>query len=147
MPIRRYYSINIVNYKDEYIDSLKNNSYKYIYFIIYEKDNSDKFLLKKIILLIKENIAKNEVHYVSYKHFENDDSDPYCTFYFDSLNKYSDTEYIISFKNKIKAERDQYNYYITDKIYSDETIYYYLNINDELIKRKICSTKKKKFST
>jgi len=145
LPIRRYYSINIVNYKDEYIDSLKNNSYKYIYFIIYEKDNSDKFLLKKIILLIKENIAKNEVHYVSYKHFENDDSDPYCTFYFDSLNKYSDTEYIISFKNKIKAERDQYNYYITDKIYSDETIYYYLNINDELIKRKIYSTKENSF--
>jgi len=145
LPISKHNLINIANYKEEYINSFEQNSYKYINFLIYKKDNSDKFLLKKVILLIKENIAKNEVRYVSDKDYENNDIDYYCTFYFDSLNKYSDTEFVIAFKSKILEKRNQYRYYITDKIYSDETIYYYLNINDELIKRKICSTKENSF--
>jgi len=41
--------------------------------------------------------------------------------------------------------RDQYNYYITNEKYSDEIIYYYLNIDDDIIKRKICSTKENIF--
>ena len=145
LPISKYNMINIANIKEEYIDSFERNSFKYMYFLIYKKDNSDKFLLKKIILLIKENIAKNEVKYVSDDSFDNRDDDIYCTFYFDSLNKYSDTEFVIAFKSKILEKREQYCYYITDKIYSNETIYYYLNINDELIKKKICSTKENSF--
>ena len=137
--------INIANRNQDYIDTFEKDSYKYIYFLNYKKDNSGNFLLKKIILLVKENIAKNEVEYASSEDFENDDNDIYCHFYFDSLNRYSDTEFVIAFNSIIKEERDQYYYYITDKIYSDETIYYYLNINDDLMERKICSTKEDSF--
>ena len=86
----------------------------------------------------------NEVIIVSSKYFENDDTDQYCAFYFDSLNQLSDTELVISYRSRIKEKRDQYNYYITDKDYCDETIYYYLDINDDIITR-ICSTKKNSF--
>ena len=44
------------------------------------------------------------------------------------------------------ADRDQYNYYITDNKYSNETIYYNLNIEGtQCIKGKICSTKENSF--
>ena len=138
-------SFDIVNYEDVNFDLFEQESYKYFYFLIYQKDNSNKFILEKIILLIKENIALNEVQTVHYKYFENEDTNPYCTFYFDSLNRFSDTEFIIAFKSVIREVRDQYNYYITDENYCDETIYYYLNINDNLIERTLCSTKEDSF--
>ena len=145
LPINIYNFIDIVNHEKEYLANFENNSHKYIYFLIYKKDNSNNFILKKVVLLVKRDILLNEVRFVSYKHFEVDDLDPYCSFYFDSLNRFSDTEFIISFKSRIKAERDQYNYYITDKNYSNKTIYYYLNIEDDIIKTQLCDSEEKSF--
>ena len=81
------------------------------------------------------------------KDYELDDNDTtsYCIFYFDSLNRTSDNEFVIAFKSRIKEKRNQYKFYITDKNYSNETIYYYLNINNDIIVRKLCSTKKSSF--
>ena len=146
LPLSQYHFCNLVNYKDEYLEAFENNSHKYIYFLLYKKDNSNNFILKKVILLVKRSIGLNEVSFVSYKHFEVEDKEPYCSFYFDSLNRFSDTEYIISFNSQIKAERDQYNYYITDKNYSNRFIYYYLDIEkDDIIKTEICYSEEKSF--
>ena len=80
------------------------------------------------------------------KHFENEDRYPYCTFDIDSLVKISENKFIISFKSEIVADRDQYNYYITDNKYSDETIYYFLNIEGtQCIDGIICSTKENSY--
>lgn len=141
----QYDFIDLVNFKDEYIDDFENNNHKYIYFLLYKKDSSDNFILNKIILLLKKNIGLNEVRYVSYKHFEVEDTEPYCSFYFDSLNRFSDKEFVIAFNSQIKAERDQYNYYITDEIYSNKKIYYYLNIEDDILKVELCCSEEKNF--
>jgi len=147
LPLQEYNLFDIVNcVKKGDFDLFEQENYKYFYFLIYRKDNSNKFILEKIILLIKENIALNEVETFHYKYFTNEDTNPYCTFYFDSLNRFSETEFIISFKCEIKEERDQFNYYIIDENYSDEaTYYYYLDINDDIIRRKICLTNNDSF--
>ena len=54
-------------------------------------------------------------------------------------------EFVIAFKCVIKEIRDQYNYYISDDRYCDETLYYYLNIDNALIRREIFSIKKNSF--
>jgi hypothetical protein len=87
----------------------------------------------------------NEVETVHDKYFINEDTNPYCTFYFDSLTRFSDKEFVIAFRSVIIEIRDQYNYYITDQKYSDETKYYYLNIDDDVIEREICSVKEDNF--
>ena len=145
IPVNRYNIINIINYYDANFGTFQKESYKYFYFLIYKKDNSNSFNLKKIILLVKENIALNEVETVHDKYFINEDNNPYCTFYFDSLTRFSDKEFVIAFKSVILEIRDQYNYYITDQKYSDETKYYYLNIDDNTIEREICSIKEDSF--
>ena len=146
LPIEQYHFCDLVNFKEEYFEEFEKNSHKYIYFLLYKKDNLNNFILKKVILLVKRNIGLNEVSYVSYKHFEVEDKEPYCSFYFDSLNRFSDTEYVISFNSQIKAERDQYNYYITDNYYSNRIIYYYLNIEkDDIIETEICYSEEKSF--
>jgi len=129
----------------EYFGGFENESHNYIYFLLYKKNNEENFTLAKVILLVKKNIGLNEVSYVSYKHFVVEDDGPYCSFYFDSLNRFSDKEYIIAFNSKIKADRNQYNYYITDKDYSNRTIYYYLNIEDDIMKEEISYSEEKSF--
>jgi len=145
LPSNQYYFGDIINYKHEYFEGFENKSHKYIYFLLYKKDNKGNFILNKVILLVKKDIGLNEVDFVSYKHFEVEDDEPYCSFYFESLNRFSDKEYVIAFNSQIKADRDQYNYYITDKNYSNRTIYYYLNIDDNIIKEEISYSKEKSF--
>ena len=148
MPSNLYDFGGLATYKQEYFRGFEDESHNYIYFLLYKKDyedNEEYFTLIKVILLVKKNIGLNEVRSVSYKHFIVEDNDPYCSFYFDSLNRFSDTEYIISFKSRIKADRDQYNYYITDKNYSNRTIYYYLNIGDNIIKEELTYSKENSF--
>ena len=146
LPFDKHNFISIANYKYGFFkEEFEKENYKYSYFLIYQKDNSDNFILKKIILLLRQYIDLNEVEYVSYKYFENDDTNTYCGFYFESLNRFSDTEFVISFSSTVEEKRDQYNYYITDQDYSDETIYYYLNIDYDIINYKICSTKETSF--
>ena len=142
LPFNNLKVINIVNYKEGFLDNeFEKENYKYSYFLIFKKDNSDNFILKKIILLLRHYIGLNEVEFVSSKYFENDDCKTYCGFYFESLNRFSDTEFIVAYKCIVEEERDQYNYYITDQDYSNEVVYYYLNIDDDIIEEKICSTK------
>jgi len=145
LPSNRYYFGDLANFKEEYFEDFEIKSQKYIYFLLYKKDNFDNFVLEKVILLVKKNIGLNEVSYVSSKYFEVEDYEPYCSFYFDSLNRFSDTEFVISFNSQIKSDRDHYNYYITDKIYSDRTIYYYLNIEDDILKTEISYSEEKSF--
>ena len=145
LPINQYNFIDLANSEKEYLEDFENNSHKYIYFLLYKKDNSNNFILKKVVLLIKRDIGLNEVRFVSYKYFENESEESYCSFYFDSLNRFSDTKFIIAFKSRIKKGRDQYNYYITDKNYSNKTIYYYLNIEDDIIKTELCYSEEKSF--
>ena len=145
LPTNKYDFCDIANYKHEFFEGFENKSHKYIYFLLYKKENSENFTLKKVILLVKKNIGLNEVDFVSYKHFVVEDDKPYCSFYFDSLNRFSDTEFIIAFNSQIKADRDQYNYYITDKKYSNRTIYYYLNIEDDIIEKEVSYSEEKSF--
>ena len=110
LPFDSYYKykiISIANFDEANFDSFHKESYKYFYFLIYKKDNSKIFNIEKIILLVKENIALNEVETIHHKYFLNEDTNPYCTFYFDSLNRFSDKEFVIAFKCVIKEIRDQ----------------------------------------
>jgi len=66
-------------------------------------------------------------------------------FFFNSLNRFSETEFIIAFKSQIFEEREQSNYYITDRNYSDETKYYYLNIENDSIKTEISYSEEESF--
>ena len=80
------------------------------------------------------------------KYFECEYTFPFCTYYFDSINIISDEDLIIAFKSRLKCERDQDFFYITEKNYLNETIYYHLNINEDKNFIKIlCRTKEKSF--
>lgn len=128
---------NLVSYE------LDESEY-YIYFIIYKKDNNNNnnYILSKIMTLLKRTIEVNEVKYVNEDDSRIEDKIDYCKFYFDTLNRIYNNEFIISFKSRIKERRNQYYYYITDTKYSNETIYYHLNIDDLTFdKKKICSSK------
>lgn len=131
--------INFHNYDDN------DNNHKYIYLLIYKKDINLNFNLEKIKVLLRKEIDVNEVDYTSGKYFENEDTFPYCIFYFKNLNKLSNDAFILCFKSKIMACRDQEYYYITDNIYSDEMIYYYIDINNENSFKKIFSTKENSY--
>ena len=121
---------NLINYK---LDETEN----YIYFIIYKKDNNtNNYILSKIMTLLQKTIYVNEVKYVTEDSFNIEDKIDYCKFYFDTLNRIYNNEFIISFKSRIKERREQYNYYITDAKYCNETIYYYLNIDNLSIDKK-----------
>ena len=133
------------NHGNQYFEEFNENKYTYNYFLLYKKDNSNEFTLKKVILLVKGYIGLNEVSIVSVEHFLVEDDHPYCCFYFDSLNRFSETEFIIAFNSRIKAKREQTEYYITDKNYSNQTIYYYLNIEDNAIETEISHSKEKSF--
>ena len=145
LPSDRYYFGDLANFKEEFFEGFEKKSHNYVYYLLYKKDNEENFTLAKVIILVKKNIGLNEVSFVSYKHFEVEDHGPYCSFYFDSLNRFSDKEYVIAFNSQIMADRDQYNYYITDKNYSNRTIYYYLNIEDDIMKEEISFSKEKSF--
>ena len=80
------------------------------------------------------------------KYFECEYTFPFCTYYFDSINIISDEDIIIAFKSRLKCGRDQDFFYITEKNYINETIYYHLNINeDKNFIKIICQTKEKSF--
>ena len=139
--------IKAINDENEcYID---NKYEEYNFLILYEKNN-DKYEPKKIIYLVRNEIRTNEVPYVTGKHCELDideyERDAYCTFEYNSILQISEKEFILSYESKIVREREQYYYYITDKKYKNETIYYYLNIeNEDKINVQLCSTEKKSF--
>ena len=136
------YNIDIINFYESFDE---DNSENYIYLLIYNKKNNN-YILDDIKVLLQKHIGVDQVDFTSSKHFEVEDKFPYCTFSFDSLNKYSENKYIIAFKSRIVAKRDQYNYYITDDKYSDETIYYSLDIKeDQSIEEIICSTEENSF--
>ena len=140
---------NLVNLNDTKIINSKcfdNEKYdNYNYLIIYEKQN-EKYVPKKIIILVQNKIFVNEVSYVPGKDFEIEDDNTYCNFQFDSMIKISDDEFIISFKCEIEVEPNQSFYYITETEYKNEYNYYYLNINkDSFIKKNICSTNNKSY--
>ena len=124
----------------------KNNRYNdYINFILYEKKDNE-FVPKKVIPLIKKEITVNEVSYITGKHCEYAYQDIYCEFYFDSIVSISTKELIISFKSRIKLEREHDYYFINDRFYKNETVYYLLDCqNHNVIDDKICSTKEKSF--
>ena len=140
-----YENIEIINNKDKYYEKDKYNNYYYL--IIYEKEKENKkFIPKKIIFLVQNIILTKEVSYIPGKDFEIEDDNTYCSFQFNSMNKISDDEFIISFECKIEASPDQSFYYITETEYKSEYIYYYLNLNkDNFIKKKICSTNDKSY--
>ena len=115
--------------------------------IVYEKNN-DRFEPKKIIYLVKNEIRTHEVFYVTGKHceFGKDCSEPYCLFNFDAIFQFSENKFILKYKSKILTGRNQCYYYITDKFYKNETIYYYLDIKDQVkIEKNLFSTKENSY--
>ena len=130
------YDSNLINIEIDYEDEECKD---FSYLIIYE-EKKEKFIPKKIILLVKNIINTNEVSKVTGKYVEVEEVEPYCTFEFNSMIKLSKDELIISYKTEVKQGRDQYYFYITDTNYKDEIVYYYLNIKDEnMIHNKIYS--------
>ena len=125
----------------------ENNKYRdYYHLIIYEKEK-EIYVPKKIIFLLRNQIYTWEVDSVTGKYVEVEEQDyPYCKFIFDSMTKIKENEYIFAFNCKITADRNQEYFYIIDKIYKNETIFYRLNIkNHNTIEEKICSTDKRSF--
>ena len=109
--------------------------------LIYNK-KGDFFELSKIIALVKRILYVYDVSYISGKHWEYEEQDPYYKFYFDSLNQYSEKKWIISYKCRVKSKRNLYYFYVNDKEFTNETIYYILDIDDYTITRKkLCSSK------
>ena len=144
-PISNESYLKVINYKNSNFESLEDSE-KFIYLLIYSKENIGYYKIKKIILLIKESIGLDEVSIICGKYFQNEDTECFCNFIFKSLIQFSEKELIISFKSCIESDREQYYYYVNDKNYSDETIYYYLNIEkDNMIETKICSSEEDTF--
>ena len=123
----------------------RDNRYRDYFFLIIYEIEKDIFVPKKFFTLVKRNINTDEVSYVTGKHIEVEEDDyPYCTFNFNSMTKISEDTFIFGFKSKIVADRDQDYYYITEKNYQNENIYYPLNIKeDKRIKSKLIITKEK----
>jgi len=134
--------MSVVNYKYE---CFEDNRYRdYCFLIIYEIEN-DIFVPKQFKTLVKNKINTDEVSYVTGKHIEVEEEDyPYCSFNFNSMTKINEDTFIFGFICKIEANRDQGYYYITDKKYQNENIYYPLNIKEEKrITTKLSTTKEK----
>ena len=126
-------SNNIVNLFEH--TDCHNEDYKdYSFLITYEKNN-DKYEPNKIIYLVRNEILTNEVSYVTGKYCELDideyPGDTYCSFNFEDIFQISENKFILKYESKIESDRDQEYYYITDKNYKDEIIYYYLDIKDQ----------------
>ena len=136
-------NLKIINMDDE---SFEEDKYEdYIHFILYKNENN-KFIPKKVIPLIKNKITISDVSYITGKHCEYHLPEIYCEFYFDSLNIISKEELIIAFKSRIKENREHSYYFINDRFYKNETIYYLLNFEkDNTIQKKIGSTKEKSY--
>ena len=134
-------SLQVINFEDK---CYYNNEYKnYLFLIMYEKEN-EIFVPKTVKPLLRNQIYTCEVDYVTGKHCEIEEKEPYCEFNLKSMIKIKEDEYILSFESKIVTDLDQYYYYITDKVYKNEIIYYNINIKtDEKINNKIISTNKK----
>ena len=131
--------IDIINNSNCIFNSLEDTE-DYIFMLIYNKNDDGFFELLKIIVLIKRIIYVKEVSYISGKHWEYEDNDIYYKFYFDSLNQYSENKCIISFKCRVKPTRNLYYFYVDDKDFTNETVYFILDINDYTIKKKLCSS-------
>ena len=128
----------ILNSSDE-VDLSNTNDYTSL--LIYKKNCDNIFILEKIILLIKSIVHVREVPYVCGKHDEYDNDEKYCKFYFKSLTKISENELILSFKCRIKTLRDIGYFYITERNYKNETIYYHLKLTDCSSNiKKLCSS-------
>ena len=126
------------NEQDEY------SSEDFSFFIVYQRENKNaNFLPKSVSILVKMAIFINEIPYKSGED-DNLENTTYCKFEVDSITKITDEGYIIAFKSRIKANRNQRYFYITDKFYKNETIYYYLDWkNHRTLKNKIGATKEK----
>ena len=131
--------IIVINHKYAFKNPFKNSK-DYIFMLIYNKNDSSLFELVKIIALVKRIILVKEVSYVTGKHWEYEEDDIYYKFYFDSLNQISENKFIISFKCRVKLKRDLYYFYVNDKEFTNETIYYILNIDNNTIEEKLCSS-------
>ena len=132
-------NITVINYKDGYENPFENSN-DYIFMLIYNKNKKSLFKFTKIIVLVKRNLLIKEVSYVTGKHWVYEDDDIFYKFYFDSLNQISENKFIISFKCRIKSERDLSYFYVDDKEFTNETIYYILDIVNNTIKEKLCSS-------
>ena len=136
---------NIINVENEQYDQ---NFDKYIYLIIYQRENKNSiFIPKKVSILVKMDIAIKDVPFSSGNYdAENDNDSTYCEFQFDSIIKLSNEEFIIAFRSSIEAERDQGYFYITDNFYKNETIYYRINWEKySYINESIGATKEKTY--
>ena len=132
--------LDFINYKNGVFTSLEDSE-DFSFMLLYNK-KGNFFELSKIIALAKRIIYVSEVSYISGKHWEYEEKDPYYKFYFDSLNQYSEKKWIISFKCRVKSKRNLYYFYVNDKEFTNETIYYILDIDDYTITRKkLCSSK------
>ena len=131
--------IKVINSDDKCYGD--NNYGAYYHLIIYKKEK-EAFVPKEIIPLLRNHINTNEVDLVIGKYdyvYEGDY--PYCKFIFDSMIKIKENDYIFAFYCEIVASRNQSYYYITDKIYKNETIFYKIDIKEsESIDEKICAT-------
>ena len=118
------YNQKVINKRNIYDLKYYNNTNDYSFLLIYKKNNESKYIFEKIILLIKKMIRISEVYYVTGKHcgYE-DDGELYCKYYFNSLIKISENNFIISFKSRIKSLRDICYFYITYRNYKNETIF------------------------
>ena len=139
-------NIKVINFENQYGDDDNYNLYSYL--IIYQRDKrNSSFIPKDIKLLVKMDIAICEVPFTSGEFdIDNENDDTYCSFKFDNITRISEEEYIISFRSKLEAKKDQGYFIITDEFYDNETIYYYLNLKkDSSINEVVVSTDEKSY--
>ena len=139
-----YDNIEVINVTNDRCDYDFDD---YCYFIVYHRENKNGiFIPKTVSLLVKKDIKIDEISLKVGKYTGNDEDSSYCLFEHDSTTQISDEGFIIAFKSRIQVGRNHKKYYITDKFYKNETIYYFLNSKENrYVKSIIGKTKEKSY--
>lgn len=118
----------IINGEDYYTTILEK--IKELTFLLIFKQYNHKFIVDKILILIKHLIKPDEVSYVTgkYCNWEDDGSD-YCSFHIKSFHQISKNQILYSFESILELDRDQSTFYFTDTQYNNEFVYYLVDLS------------------
>lgn len=118
----------IINGEDYYTTILEK--IKELTFLLIFKQYNHKFIVDKILILIKHLIKPDEVSYVAGEccNWE-DDSCDYCSFHIKSFHQISKNQILYSFESILELDRDQSNFYFTDTQYNNEFVYYLVDLS------------------
>ena len=118
----------IINGEDYY--TTISEKIKELTFLLIFKQYNHKFIVDKILILIKHLIKPDEVSYVAGEccNWE-DDSCDYCSFHIKSFHQISKNQILYSFESILELDRDQSNFYFTDTQYNNEFVYYLVDLS------------------